>query len=175
MTRSPGRPNSTEYAPFYAGYVEEVEGDDVLGILEAQLASTLELFRALDERMGDHRYAPGKWSVKEVLGHLADGERVFVYRALCFARGETQGQPGFDEDLYVAQAQFGERTLESIVEEYETVRRATLSFFRSIHGDVWHRIGNANGKPVSVRAIAFITAGHEAHHVRVLRERYLKA
>jgi len=172
---TPGRPTTAEYAPFYAGYVEKVEGDDVLGALRAQRDDSLSLFRGLTEQQGLRRYAAGKWSVKEVLGHVADGERVFTYRALSFARGESQEQPGFDQDAYVVAAGFDHRSLTSIVEEYESVRQATLTLFGSFGEDVWRRVGVANGVPFSVRGIAFIAAGHEAHHLAVLRERYLGA
>ena len=173
MPVSPGRPSSTEYAPFYAGYVDQVEGDDILTVLSDQRAGTLSLLRGLTEEQGAHRYAPGKWSVKEVLGHVTDGERIFTYRALSFARGESQGQPGFDQDAYVDVAKFDRRSLVSIGDEYESVRRATLTLFESFGEEAWQRVGIANGVSFSVRGIAFITAGHEAHHIKVLRERYL--
>lgn len=168
-----GRPEPQEYAPFYAGYVAKVIGDDPLVPLREQRDGALALLRGLGEERGDHRYAPGKWSVKELLGHVVDTERVFAYRALCIARGEAQNLPGFDQDTYVAAARFDQRRLASLVEEYESVRQATLTLFASFTETEWRREGTANGRDVSVRALAFITAGHEAHHLGILRDRYL--
>lgn len=167
------RPDATEYAPFYAGYVGLVpEPGDVLALLAAEDRDTLAMLRGLGERDAAFRYADGKWSIKQVVGHIADAERIFVYRALAFARGERQSLPGFDENAYVDAARFDARTLADLLDEHRRVRAATLAFFGALDADELARRGVANGKAISVRAIAYITAGHERHHVRVLRDRY---
>jgi hypothetical protein len=170
---APARPEAGEYAPYYEKYVSLVPEGDIVETLERQSADTLALLRSLDEGRGSSRYAEGKWSVKEVVGHVMDGERVFAYRALCFARGERAPLPGFDQDDYMRDAAFDARTLGSLVEEYESVRAATLSLLRSLDAAAWQRRGTASDNPVSVRALAHIIAGHELHHVKILRERYL--
>ena len=165
-------PDAGDYAPFYARYVASVPAGDVLDTLERQIDETLTLLGEFGESRGDHRYASGKWSVKEMAGHLADAERVFVYRAMCIARGETQSLPGFDENAYVASAGFGARSLASILGELTAVRRATLTFFRNLDDASLARRGTANGATVTPHAIAYILAGHERHHLSILRERY---
>ena len=167
------RPAATEYSPYYAGYVAGVPEGDVLEILSWQLEDTLTLLRGLPESRGSTRYAPGKWSVKEVVGHLGDTERILVYRALRIARGDQTPLSGFEQDDYVRAARFDERPLAALASELETVRRASLSFFRSLDEEALGRRGVANGVEVTPRAIAFICAGHERHHVEILRTRYL--
>jgi hypothetical protein len=169
------RPESGEYAAYYANYITKVPGSDVLSVLESQRLQMLQLFAGRSERDGSFRYAPGKWSVKEVLGHIADAERIFTYRALRFARADQTALPGFEQDDYVRSGAFGERTLAGLVEEFGAVRSASISLFRSFKEDVWSRRGKADGKEVSVRALAFITAGHQMHHRIVLEERYFLA
>lgn len=169
------RPESGEYAAYYANYITKVPGSDVLSVLESQRLQMLQLFAGRSERDGSFRYAPGKWSVKEVLGHIADTERIFTYRALRFARADQTALPGFEQDDYVRSGAFGERTLAGLVEEFGAVRSASISLFRSFKEDVWSRRGKADGKEVSVRALAFITAGHQMHHRIVLEERYFPA
>lgn len=166
------RPASSEYAPFYAGYIDALPPGDVLELLEAGIEDTLELLRGVPEERADHRYAPDRWSVRELAGHLADTERVMGVRALRFARGDQTPLPGFDQDLYVANAAFGRRPLEELAEELRIVRAGTLLLFRGMDSEAWTRRGTANGAVLSVRAIAHIIAGHERHHARVLRERY---
>jgi hypothetical protein len=166
-------PDSTEFAPYYARYVALVPDGDVLDTLERQIDETLTLLGEFGEARGGHRYAPGKWTVKEMAGHLADTERVFVYRAMCIARGETASLPGFDENAYAANAGFDARSLASILGELTTVRRATLTFFRNLDDVALARRGTANAATVTPRALAFITAGHERHHLNILRERYV--
>jgi hypothetical protein len=165
-------PGADEYAPYYAGYVARVPAGDVLDALEKQIDETLSLFTEFGEARGGHRYAPEKWSVRQMAGHLADTERVFVYRAMCIARGETQSLPGFDENAYVAGANFEQRSLASLMGELAAVRRATLTFFRNLDEAALLRRGTANASPVTPRAIAYILAGHERHHLAILRERY---
>jgi hypothetical protein len=167
------RPAPDEYVPYFGGYIGEVPPGDVLEILERQMVETQDLLRSLPASRAMHRYAPGKWSIKEVVGHLSDTERIFTYRALCFSRGERAPLPGFAEDEYVAAAGFDTRSLADLARELETVRAATLTLFRGLSDELLLRRGTANAKPYTVRAIAFIIAGHERHHVRVLRERYL--
>jgi hypothetical protein len=166
-------PAAGEYLPYYQKYIDLVPAGDVLDTIEAQLSETVALLDRFGEGRAGHRYAPGKWSVKEVVGHVADTERIFAYRALCAARGETGALPGFDENAYVAAAGFDARTLNSILGELTAARRGTLSLFRNLSEEQLARRVNANGHPISPRAIAWIIAGHERHHARLLRERYL--
>jgi uncharacterized damage-inducible protein DinB len=174
---SPGaltvRPGADESAPYFARYIDLVPDGDVLDTLERQLEETVQLLDRFGEARGGHRYGEGKWSVKEVCGHLADAERVFTYRAMCVARGETGSLPSFDENAYVAGADFDARTLNSLLGELTAVRRATLALFRNLDVAALGRRGTANGAPVTPRALAWITAGHERHHQWILRERYL--
>jgi hypothetical protein len=172
---SPARPDTTEYAPFYQGYVSQVPDGDVLDLLERQLGDTIHLLGQVPEERAEHRYAEGKWSIKEVAGHIVDTERVFAYRVLCFARGDAGPLPGFDENTYVANGGFAGRTLRDLVGEFVHVRRGNLHMFRGFDEAAWAREGIANGKRITVRALPFIMAGHERHHVRLLRERYLQA
>ena len=166
------RPAPDEYAPFYARYVAAVPDGDVLETLDRQLEEMVTLLEGFGEARAGHRYAEGKWSVKQVLGHVIDTERIFAYRALCAARGEAAALPGFDENAYVAQADFDARTLGSLLGELTAVRRATLSLFRNLGEDALLRRVTANGVPVSVRALAWMLAGHERHHLVLFRERY---
>jgi hypothetical protein len=166
------RPETTEYADYYGSYISKVPGTDVLKVLEAQRLQMLQMFTGRSERDGDFRYAPGKWTVKEVLGHVTDTERIFSYRALCIARGEKKSLPGFEQDDYVRDGGFGERTLRDLAEEFGAVRSASIGLFRSLNEAAWERRGVANQKEVTVRALAFITAGHQMHHRIILEERY---
>ena len=167
------RPSADEYAPFYAGYVARVPDGDVVATLAAQIATTHDLLAAVGEQRGNHRYAPGKWSVKEVAGHMADTERIMVYRALRFARGDETPLAGFDENAYMPPSGFGERALASVLAELEAVRAGTVAFFAGLPDAAWARGGRANDKYVTVRGLAWIVAGHERHHLDILRERYL--
>ena len=168
-----GRPGTDEYAPFYAGYVNAVPDGELLMLLRDQLAETEALLREFKGSRADHRYAPGKWSVKEVVGHMADAERIFAYRALRFARGDRTPLPGFDENDFVHGSNFPARALPEIAGELRSVRMATITLFAGLSEEALQRRGLANGVEVSVRALAWITAGHERHHARILRERYL--
>jgi hypothetical protein len=169
---SPTRPEADEYAHFYAGYVARVTEDDILGVLAAQKDDIGTLARSLPEAKQSYRYAEGKWSVGEVLSHLIDGERVFGYRAFCFSRGEQAPLPSFDENQYVSASRAGDVPLVALAGEFATVRESNLAFLRRLGDDAWARTGTASGKPVSVRALAWIMAGHPRHHLAVLRERY---
>jgi uncharacterized damage-inducible protein DinB len=167
------RPDADEFAPYYGRYVEQVPDGDVLETLERQLEELVALVDRFGEARGGHRYAEGKWSVKEVLGHMADAERIFTYRALAAARGETGALPSFDENTYVAHGNFDARTLNSLLGELTAIRRATLTLFRSLDSTALARRVVASGVPVSARALAWIVAGHERHHLNLLRDRYL--
>lgn len=171
---APARPGSDEYAPYYEKYISRVPEGGIVETLRRQSADTLALLRSLSEEQAASRYEPGKWSVKELVGHICDGERVFAYRALRFARNDSTPLPGFDQDPYVAAGNFDARTIRDLADEFESVRAATLSLFASLDEEAWARRGAANDTPVSVRALAHIIAGHELHHVGILRERYLK-
>jgi hypothetical protein len=170
------RPQSGDYAPFYAPYVALVPEDaDVLFMLEAQEEEVRGLFGALTEAQSLFRYAEGKWSLKDLLGHLADAERVFAYRGLCIGRGETKPLPGFDEDAYVANARFDSIPLSVLLQAFLDARRASRSLFLSLPEEAWTRMGNANGVQVAARCFPYFCAGHAAHHLAVIRERYLSA
>jgi len=169
------RPLTGEYAPFYETYVSLVKSDDILTTLETQRLQTAQLFAARTERDGNFRYAPDKWTVKEVVGHLSDSERIFAYRALRIARGDRTPLSGFEQDDYVRAAHFGNRTLADLAEEFALVRASTVSLFKSLDQEAWERRGSANKNEVTVRALAFIIAGHELHHRGILDERYFPA
>jgi uncharacterized damage-inducible protein DinB len=166
------RPGTDEYAPFYAGYVAAVPDGDLLAILRSSGEETRILLDATGEEGGAARYAEGKWSVRQVVGHLADAERILVYRALRIARGDATPLAAFDENAYALAGGFDRRTLRSLADELERVRASTLDLFRHLDGEALERWGTASGAPVTVRALAWIVAGHEFHHRRILRERY---
>jgi len=166
-------PDASEYAPYYGQYISLVKGGDVLRALEDQIPATSALLERLSDQQADYRYAPGKWSIKEVLGHLTDTERIMSYRALRMARGDQKPLAGFEQDDYVRAAEFGHRTLAGLLEEFNAVRRATLALFQNLEPEAWTRRGIANEKEVTVRALAYIIAGHELHHRKILQEKYL--
>ena len=170
LTTKPPRGETNDY---YFTYIDKVPDGDIRDTLAAQLEPTLDLFRAITEERSQHRYGPGKWSIRDVLGHLNDAERLFVFRAFWFARGLDAPLPSFEQDAAVAAARADARTWADLVTEFETIRKATLTFFRSLPADAWERRGIASDFPFTVRALAFIVAGHLAHHVQILRERYL--
>jgi hypothetical protein len=168
-----GRPEAGEYADYAAADIAEVEGDDILVILRRQELETVSLFGGVgEEGSRGLRYAPGKWTIKEVLGHLADDERIFAYRALALARGDRTPLPGFDENEYVRLAEFESRSLESLLAEYWAVRESSIALFSGLSESAWLRRGMVNGYPASARGLAFHIAGHELHHHRVVRDRY---
>jgi hypothetical protein len=169
------RPEPGEYAPFYETYISLVKGNDILGLLEAQRLQMAQMFAARSEREGNFRYALEKWTVKEVLGHVNDTERIFTYRALRIARGDQTPLSGFEQDDYVRGGNFGERSLADLAEEFAYVRSASIALFRSLKKEAWSRRGVANEKEVTARALAFIIAGHELHHRLILEERYFAA
>jgi hypothetical protein len=166
-----GRPAEGEYAAYAAEDIAYVAGDDAVAAL---LAQGEEVGALLDTLPGARMtYAPGKWTLKEVIGHLIDDERIFLYRALCVARNDDKPLAGFDENAYVAATSFEARSLTSLAAEYRAVRAASISFFQSLTPAEWTRRGIVNGYEASVRGLAFHVAGHELHHLRVIREKYL--
>lgn len=167
------RPQDNEYASHYARYIQHVPDGDIVEMLEHQIADTLALLGGVSAERADHRYAPDKWSIKEVVGHVSDAERVFAYRALRFARNDQTPLPPFDENEFVRNAGFDRRTLPDLAAELEAVRRASVCLFRSLSDEELVRRGVASGHEITPRALAFIIAGHERHHAKLLRERYL--
>ena len=165
-------PSADEYDPYYHRYVSRVPAGAALERLAAQPQELVDRFGPLDERTALHRYAAGKWSVKEVLGHLTDTERIFAHRAFRFARADETPLPGFDENAYVPAGEFDRRDMASLLREWQAVRSATVALFEGLDPEAWHRRGSANGVLVSVRALAYITVGHADHHLGVLHDRY---
>jgi len=166
------RPESSEYAPFYHTYVSVVPDGDVVSILRESGREIVSAIRAVPESRGGFRYGDDKWTVREVVGHLIDAERIFSYRALRIARGDETPLASFDENAYVRTAGSDARTLASLVAELAAVRESTVTLFESLPREAWTRVGTASGKSVSVRAVAYIVAGHAMHHLRILREKY---
>ncbi len=166
------RPGPGEYNPYYERYISLVEGTDILGTLDSQRRQTMLLLSGRDEADGDFRYAPDKWSAKEVWGHVCDTERIFAYRALRIARGDKTPMEGFEQDDYVKNGPFGHAPLSETIEDYIAVRRATLTLLRNLDEAAWMRRGVANKNDVTVRALGYIIAGHELHHRRILEEKY---
>ena len=168
------RPQPGEYAPYYDRYISLVQDNDILSALDEQRRQTVLLLSGRTEADGDLRYAPDKWSLKEVLGHLNDTERIMSYRALRFARNDATPIEGYEQDDYVRNGPFARCSLADLIEDYIAVRRATLSLFRNLDEAAWTRRGVANKNEVTVRALAYIIAGHELHHHRMMVEKYLK-
>jgi hypothetical protein len=162
-----------EAAPYYFKYIDRVQSDDVVGVLAAQLDETLAFLQGIDEEKSLHRYAPDKWSIRQVLNHVSDVERVFLSRAFWFARGFDSPLPSFDETISAGAARADEISWARHVEEFRGTRLATLTFFRNLPAEAWMRSGIASDNSFTVRALAYIVAGHAAHHVAILRERYL--
>lgn len=171
---STGRPADSEYHPFYKGYIGLVTEDDVVEALEKQI-ETFEAVAAAASKADkeSYRYAPDKWTVRELFGHLIDAERVFGYRAHCMSRGEQAALPGFDEKTYIAQSAYDEEPLADLAQELALLRRANLITFRRVDAQSgWDRTGNANGSNITMRGLAYVTLGHVRHHLGVLRDRY---
>jgi len=167
-------PDRTESADYYFTYIDQVVGSDICEILEAQLAGALGLLQSISEERSLARYAPNKWSIRELLSHVTDTERAFVFRALWFARGFETPLASFNPDIAVPAAAADSRSWASHVEEFTTVRRATVTFFKNLAQEAFERRGVSGGNPFTVRALAFIAAGHVTHHLKILRERYLQ-
>jgi uncharacterized damage-inducible protein DinB len=169
------RPEAGEFAEYYGKYIAKVPGTDVPGILQSERLQMSRLFAGRSERDGNFRYAPGKWTIKEILGHVTDAERIFTYRALRIARGDQTPLPGFEQDDFVKSGGFAARTLADLAEEFDAVRGASISLFRSFDDHAWGRRGVASQKEVTVRAVGFIAAGHQIHHRMILEESYFPA
>jgi hypothetical protein len=167
------RPDPTEYAAYYGKYINLVPEGDILTTLGHQMDDTLALLRSIPEAQADSRYSPDKWSIKEVVGHLIDAERIFGYRALRFARNDQTSLQGFEQDDYVKYGGFGEQSLSDLASEYEHVRRANIYLLRGLGREAWDRRGIASDNEVSVRGLAYIIAGHELHHLGIIRTKYL--
>ena len=166
------KPGASEHAPYFSRYIDLVPAGDVLSVLRSQIDGTMAELRGISDADSLHRYAEGKWSIREVVGHLSDAERIFCYRALRFARNDRTPLPGFEENDYVPAARFDARDWGGLIEEYGAVRRSSLCFFGGLDEGAWDRRGVASEHEISVRAIAYAVAGHELHHMRIVRERY---
>ncbi|GAA5523105.1 DinB family protein [Aliifodinibius salicampi] len=172
FTWEDNHPAPYEYGDFYEGYISLVNGSNALQMLIEQGQKTYTLIQRLTPDKADHRYEKDKWSVKQVIGHLIDTERIMAYRALSIARGEQKSLPGYNQDDYVAHASFDERSLQSLSAEYDAQRNANISLFSSFDEEQTQRMGTANGMELSVRALVHIIVGHEKHHLNVLKEKY---
>jgi len=167
------RPQPNEAASYYSTYIDRVTSDDIVAVLTTQLDETKAFLSAISEEQSLHRYAPDKWSMRQLLGHVNDTERVFMFRALWFARGFEDPLPSFDQEIGFKAAESDQVSWASHIEEFRAIRLSTLAFFRNLPGEAWLRSGIASGNSVTVRALAYIVAGHVSHHVNILRERYL--
>jgi uncharacterized damage-inducible protein DinB len=169
------KPSKNEYPQnrYFSYYIEQVDYQNVIEALTVNKDVVINLFKNMSEEQKNFRYEVGKWSPHEMLGHLTDTERIFGYRALCIARGEKKPLPGFDENEYADAARFSEISFESLLEQYRLVREGSLALFKTFTDEVASQIGNANGNPVSARALIWMIAGHEIHHLQVLKEKYL--
>ncbi|NWF51406.1 MAG: DinB family protein [Ignavibacteriaceae bacterium] len=167
------RPSNNDFAPFYASYVSSVEGDDIFKVLVKQSQDTQKILNCFPRHKGNFAYAEGKWTVKQVIGHLMDTERIFAYRALCIARGEKQSLPGFNQDAYVDEGMFNNRELFDLTYEFRLLRESNLLLFKSFTENMLSKRGVANNYDVTVLALLYIIAGHEKHHMKILEERYL--
>jgi uncharacterized damage-inducible protein DinB len=169
------KPSGNEYPQnkYFSYYIEQVDYQNVIEALTVNKDVVVNLFKNMSEEQKNFRYEAGKWSPHEMLGHLTDTERIFGYRALCIARGEKNPLPGFDENEYADAARFSEISFESLLEQYRLVREGSLALFKTFTDEVASQIGNANGNPVSAKALIWMIAGHEIHHLRVLKEKYL--
>ena len=167
------KPTSGNFPPYFQKYFDKVSENNILDALQNSLKSHTEYYNSIPESKGDYAYAEGKWSIKEVLCHIIDTERIMAYRALRFSRGDNQALPGFDQDLYIQHADAGKRSLASLIEEYKLVRAATIALYQSYSPEQLDREGHANAYTATARGLGFMMAGHDLHHVSVLKERYL--
>jgi len=166
-------PDHTEAGEYYFLYINQVAGADALGTLQTQATETPAFLRGISEEQSGHRYAPDKWTIRQVVSHINDTERLFVFRAFWFARGLQEPLPSFDQDIAIAHAAADQRSLRSHIDEFDAVRAATLRLFQELPPEAWARRGTASGNPFTVRALAYIAAGHVAHHMAILRDKYL--
>ena len=167
------RPQTSEAAVYYFKYIDLITSDDIVPAFEQQMGEMLPFLTGISEEQSLHSYAPGKWTIREVLNHVNDGERVFLARAFWFARGFNDALPSFEQDVAVEMAHANNTSWADLVEEFKNVRLGTISFFKSLPDEAWDRVGVASDNPVSVRALAYIIAGHVTHHKNVLQEKYL--
>ena len=167
------RPEKEEYNEYYETYISLVPEPEIVPVLEDQIAEIENLVSAIPEEKGTFAYAEGKWTIKDVLGHLSDGEKLFAYRALRISRADKTPIEGFEQDGYVENGNFNLRTLADLAEEFVSLRKANLYFFRNLDDAAWVRLGTASGYPFSVRALAYISAGHVRHHLNILKTHYL--
>ena len=167
-----GQPLESEYAPYYQGYVAHVTEQEILPVLRSQPDALDVLLGRVPPERETYRYAEGKWSIREIAGHLIDGERVFGYRAFCIARGDRNNMPGFDQNEYILTSPYHRIDLEDLLSEFRLVRLSNIAMLRTLDDEFWMRVGTANDHQVSVRALAFIMAGHVRHHMGVLRDKY---
>ena len=168
------RPNENEYPVYYSNYINLVEDDNIISVLENQIDFVKEFFINISEEKSNFRYAEGKWTIKEVFGHVIDTERIFAYRALRISRNDKTPLPGYDQDLFVKNSNFKNVSLQNLVDEFISVRKSNLMMFKNFSSEMWLNIGTANEKLISVRAIAFILAGHLLHHLKVIEQKYMK-
>jgi hypothetical protein len=167
------RPEPNEAAPYYSRYIDLVPDGDIVATLSTQLEETEKFLEGISEEQSLSRYAPDKWTIRQVLNHINDTERVFLFRAFWFARGSQEALPGFEQDVYVASSGANDVSWKDLVEEFRVIRQSAIKFFQQLPNDAWSKTGVASENPVSVRALSFILAGHAVHHVNVLKERYL--
>lgn len=167
------KPSAGEYPSYFESYIDQVPEGNLLEILISQIEETTAFLSTLEESQWNYRYAPGKWTLKEMLGHISDTERIMGYRLLRISRGDQTPLSGYDEDEYVKGASFQNQSIAELLEEFRAVRHSTYTLLRGLNEDGWGRTGVANDKEISVRAIAYIIAGHELHHVKIIKEKYL--
>jgi uncharacterized damage-inducible protein DinB len=168
------KPAKGDYSEYFETYFKNINDENPIELMESQKIEMLNLLSTVNEKEANYSYAEGKWSIKQVLGHIVDSERVFCYRAMAIARGEEQSLPGFEQDDYVSAGNFNSRELSDLLDEYKKVREATIPLFKSFDEKIYGRRGVSNGSPLTVRAAMFIIPGHEKHHLNILKERYLK-
>ena len=167
--------NQNEYAPYYQPYVELVQEGDLITILSEQMEEMVAFLKDITDLQAEYRYGEGKWSLKEVIGHVIDAERIMAYRLLSIARGESQNLPGFNEEDYVRQAAFTKQSVDELLQHFTIVRQSTVVLLKSLGDEEWLRRGSANNYDITVRALAVIIAGHELHHRHIINERYMKS
>lgn len=175
MSANVRRPERSEAADYYFLYIDQIPDTDIVDCLLRQRDAVLETLRRIPESMAGHRYEDGKWTLREVVGHLNDTERLFCARAFWFARGFDSPLPSFDQNVAMAAAQFDDRSWSGLIDEFASVREATLAFFSSLPADAWDRRGIASGNPFTVRALAYLGAGHVTHHMELIKTRYLRS
>jgi len=166
------KPKTGDYNPYYDRYISLLGDDDIIEVLEKQVKTTENFLKTFTEKQGNYSYADGKWTMKEVLGHVIDTERIMAFRALAFARNEKQSLPGFEQDDYVAESNFNKRTVVDMINEFRTLRESNINLFKSFNSEMLSRSGTASGSEVTVLALIYIIAGHEKHHMKILKEKY---